>query len=119
MKQLVQVPAQVINMNPRADRSWKLVFETPELSGEDVKLLADTFQGQGWLVFKPNASGVAAEEVPADVADVKTKSQSKRLRDVIFIYWKQQGGNNDFETFYRVTLEKLIEHIKDKLVEEA
>lgn len=115
MKQLIQVPAQCVNMNPKADRSWKLVFETRELHGEEVGLLADTFQGEGWLVFKPNAEGVANEEVPEDIADSGTKSQSKRLRDVIFVLWKQKGGKGDFETFYRVYLEKLIEYTKSKL----
>ena len=115
---LIQVPAQVVGMNPKADKSWKLVFETRELMGEEVKLLVDTFQGEGWLVFKPNSDGVAVEEVPKDIADSGAKSQSKRLRDVIFVYWKQQGGKGDFETFYRVTLEKLIDYVKSKLIQE-
>lgn len=101
-------------MNPRADRSWKIVFETRELSGDEVKLLADNFQGEGWLVFKPN-SDISLAEIPQDQAEPGTKSQSKRLRDVIFILWKQKGGKGDFETFYRVYLEKLIEYTKSKL----
>lgn len=118
MTKLIQVPAMVINMNPRADKSWKLVFETRELRGEEVKLLADTFQGEGWLVFKPNSDGVAVDEVPESIADSKSKSQSKRLRDVIFVLWKQKGGEGDFETFYRVSLETLIDYIKTKLEKE-
>ena len=112
--ELVSVPAQVVNMNPKADRSWKLVFETRELKGDEVKILADNYQGEGWLLFKPNGT-IAIEEVPKDIAESGTKSQSQRLRDVIFVLWKQKGGEGDFETFYRVTLEKLIEFIKSKL----
>ena len=114
MSDLIQVPAQVINMNPRQDRSWKIVFETRELSGEEVKLLADNFQGEGWLVFKPNGD-IAVAEIPKGKADSGTKSQSERLRDVIFVLFKQKGGKGDFETFYRVYLEKLIEYTKTKL----
>ena len=117
MSDLVQVPAIVVNMNPKADRSWKLVFETRELSGDEVKILADSFQGEGWLVFKPNED-IKQSEIPADVADSGTKSQSQRLRDVLFVLWKQKGGKGDFESFYRVNLEKFIEFTKSKLTPE-
>lgn len=115
-RQLVQVPAQVTNLNPRADRSWKLTFETRELSGEEVKILADNFQSEGWLVFSPNE--IKTVDMPKGDADSGAKSQSQRLRDVIFIMWKQRGGKGDYETYYRTQLERLIEHIKSKLEKE-
>ena len=115
---LVQVPAQVVNMNPKADRSWKLVFETRELNGDEVKILADNFQAEGWLVFKPNDT-ITPEDIPEGDADSGVKSQSKRLRDVSYILWKQKGERGDFETFYRVYLEKLIEFTKSKLEPES
>jgi hypothetical protein len=114
---LIQVPAQVINMNPRADRSWKIAFETRELTGDQVKILADNFQGEGWLVFSPNE--IEAPDIPTTEANSGTKSQSERLRDVIFILWKQRGGKGDFEHFYRVMLEQLIEYVKTKLEPET
>lgn len=116
---MIQVPAQVVNMNPRADRSWKIVFETRELTGEDVKVLADSFQGEGWLVFKPNSLGVELADVPEGVAEVGTKSQSQRLRAVMFLYWKHLGKKGDFDSFYRTQYEKLIELYKEKLPEEV
>jgi hypothetical protein len=114
MNELVSVPAQVVNMSPKQDRSWKLVFETRELQGEEVKILADNFQGEGWLLFKPNGT-IDIDEVPNDVAESGAKTPSQRLRAVLYIMWKQQGGKGDFESFYRTQLEKLIEHIKSRL----
>lgn len=114
---LIQVPAQLIGMNPRADRSWRLQYETRELTGDEAALLANNFQGEGWLVFKPNGD-ISEEEVPEGLADSGTKSQSQRLRDVIFILWKQKGGKGDFETYYRTSLERLIEVVKEQLQEE-
>lgn len=119
MKQLlISVPAQVVNMNPKADRSWKLIFETRELSGDEVKILADNFQGEGWLVFKPNEE-VALADIPEGVADAGVKSPSQRLRGKIFILWKALGGKGDFEAFYRTYLDKLIEYVDSKIPEEG
>lgn len=116
-KPLVSVPAQVAGMNPRADRSWKLVFETRELSGDEVKILADHYQGEGWLLFKPNDEIVEAE-IPQTQAESGTKSQGQRLRDIIFIDWKQHGERGDFESYYRTYMEKLIEYAKSRLTPE-
>lgn len=113
--QIIQVPAQCVDFKPRQDRSYKLVFETRELTGDHVALLANTFQGEGWLVYKPNSTGIIPEEVPDEDASSGVKSQSQRLRDVVFILWKQQGGKGDFESFKRTYFEKLIEYTKSKL----
>lgn len=114
MAELITVPAQVVNMNPKADRSWKLVFETRELAGDEVKVLADNFQGEGWLLFKPNGT-VALSEVPEGIAEAGVKSPGQRLRSVIYLLWEQQGKKGDFESFYRTTMEKMIDLIKSKL----
>jgi hypothetical protein len=116
---LIQVPAIVQNMNPKADRSWKLVFETRELSGDEVKILADNFQGEGWLVFKPNSEGISQKEIPVETADAGMKTPSQRLRASIMVWYKQSGAKGDPEAFYRTTMEKLIEYVQSKIPEEG
>lgn len=116
MSVLVQIPAQILDFKPKADRSWRLTFGTRELSGEDVKVLADNFQGEGWLVFNPNGE-VSPEEVPTDLADAGVKSPAQRLRAVIYLLWKQRGSKGDFESYYRTSIEKLVEHVGAQLDE--
>lgn len=117
MSELIQVPASVIGMSPRQDRSWRIAFETRELAGEEVKVLADNLQGEGWLVYKANGE-LHADEIPTGKADAGTKSSSQRLRDVIFILYKQRSPKVDFETFYRTIMEQMIEFVKGKLEDE-
>lgn len=111
---LVQVPASVVNMNPRADRSWRLQFETRELNGDEVKILADNFQGEGWLVFKPNDT-ISPDEIPETTAEPGVRTPSQRLRATIMVLWQQKGAKGDPEAFYRTTMEQLIEYMKTKL----
>ncbi len=112
----IQLPAQVTNMRPRADRSWKLEFETRELSGNEVKLLADNFQGEGWLLFKPNLdSEVELNDIPDTDADAGIESPSVRLRKRLFVLWKQQGQKGSFDNFYRDYIQKFMEYVESKL----
>lgn len=114
---LIQTPAQVMSMNPRADRSWRIAFETPELSGENVKLLADNFQGEGWLLFKPNSQGVDLGEVPIVDADAGIESPSVRLRKRMYAYWRQNQVKGSFEAFYFANMQKYIATWESKLEE--
>jgi hypothetical protein len=114
--QLIQVPAQVVDLKPRQDKSWKISFETRELGGDEVGFLADNFQGEGWLVFKANADGIEVEDIPESEAESGVKTPSQRLRAKIFILWKQHGSKpRDFESFYRTTMQKFEEAIESKL----
>lgn len=118
MGQLIQVPVLVTNFKPRKDRSWRIEFETRELSGDEVKLLAESYQGEGYLVFKPNASDIALEDIPEGEADAGVKTPSHRYRSKLYVYWKQHGGveaMGSFDNFYRAHYDKLGEVLESKL----
>lgn len=112
----MQVPAQIVDFRPKADRSYKITFETRELSGHDVALLADNFQGEGWMLFRPNGD-ISSEEVPKTVADSGTKTPSQRLRAIIYLLYKQKGGKSSFDAYYHTSIEKLIDLIREELDE--
>lgn len=112
---LIQVPAIVAGMSPRQDRSWKLTFETRELTGEEVKILADHFQGEGHLLFKPNADDISLSEIPDTDADAGIESPSVKLRKRIYLLWKQQGQKGSFDNFYLATIAKFMEAIEGRL----
>lgn len=112
-QRLIQVPAQIIDFRPRADRSYRIAFETRQLSGEELAILGDNFHGEGWLVFSPNE--LQAEDVPVTDADAGVKSPSQRLRSVLYVWWQQLGSPGSFEVFYQTQYSKLIEYVKEKL----
>jgi hypothetical protein len=45
----------------------------------------------------------------------KGKTKAQRLRGVIYILWEQSQTDLDFDTFYDVWMEKIIDLIKTKL----
>jgi hypothetical protein len=112
---LFQVPAQMVGFTPKKDRSYKLTFDTRELSGEEVSLLANNYQQEGWLLYKPNEE-IELKEVPTEDASVRTKTPSQQLRNAIYVLWEQSGAGGDPEAFYRATMARLTDLIKSKLI---
>lgn len=114
-KQLI-LPVEVLDIRPRADKSWKISYETRELTGSEVAILADNLHGAGWMAFSPNE--IQVMDIPSTPAEPGTKTPSQRLRATIMVLWKQQGSKGDPESFYRAYTERLIEYVKSKLGDE-
>jgi hypothetical protein len=112
---VIQVPVQVSDLKPYKDRSWKVSFSTRELNGDEVKVLVDSFQGEGWLVFSPNE--LTEKDIPSEEADsgMEGKTLAQRLRSVLYVFWAEAGKKGNFSEFYERFMEKQIESIKEKL----
>lgn len=113
--------AQVDGLTTRKDRTVKLTFVTQELPPKDAGQL---FALQNELV----GLGIARNELTDD--DVKLlreskfgvdaipnqKSQSKRIRDVLYVLWRQ--NNEGFETseaYYNHKTNEILNHLKSKI----
>ena len=111
---MFQVPAQIESVSTRKDRTIKLVVGTSELDPIEAAQIMMLNQSQGWFLFKEDE--IQSSEVPKENTDLEeTKTPSQRLRAVIFVYWKEKGGNGDFNTFYRRQMEKIINRVKGEL----
>ena len=110
----VQIPAIFSKITSRADKSYKIEFETREL-GQDAAMLMGLLQTEGWLLFAPNEH--QESDVPDEKADTMTgqKTKSQRLRGVIFKIWESKGSNGSFETYYQNYMETIIEQLKEKI----
>jgi hypothetical protein len=108
-----QVQAILTSLSMSADKGMRMGFSTNELTDEDRLLATKYHQQFGWLMFKPNPFTV--EDMPKETAEDKNKTPSKRLRASLFILWKQEGENGDFEVYYREKMEKLIKYVQEKL----
>lgn len=95
------------------DGGLSIGFHTKELSPEE-KALAMMHQGQaGWLVFAENE--VPKAEMPKGDADLRQKTPSQRMRNVIYILWQQSATDIPFPQFYEEYMEKLIVQVKEAL----
>jgi len=111
---MLKVPTTFDGYSSRADGSLGLRFTTQEMS--DTSDIHRHVRQSGWLLFSEN--DIQSGDVPKEQA-TDNKTPSKRLRDVLFVLFAQEGGKGDFELFYRERMEKLIEFVKGKLEPEV
>lgn len=113
---LFQAPAELLKIETLTN-TLKLTFETQELPEADVaKLFGLRKLSIGWLLFK--SSEIKTEDIPEYDPEQfdEDKSPSQRLRDVLFVYYKQKGMKPEgFNAFYAAQLEKITEQYKAKL----
>ena len=101
------------------DKTYRLVFETSELSPDKLSQLGQSLQKAGYLAFK--ADPFKTEELQtldgleADYDD-GGKRPSQRLRAVLFRLWEQDSqGYKDFNLYYDFKMNEIIKHFKSKL----
>lgn len=109
----------VETISTRQDGSLKLTISTQEI---DSSKAGELFQLRGkfikCLLSDTNITKLEEELVDNTqlVSGKKNKSASQRLRAVLFRLNEVNGGNEEnFETFYKGELERIIEHYKGKL----
>jgi hypothetical protein len=120
MSKLVTFNCQVETIQSRKDNTLKVVLGTQELT-EGGKLFP--LQNKLCTIGIVANEALSQEEIELlqssklGMDDIpNAKSPSQRLRNVLFIFWKQNdGGYSDFNLFYQNRIDKIIDSIKAKL----
>lgn len=113
-----KLPAIFNKITSLADRSYKLEFSTRELSGQDATILMNQLHDEGWLLFSPN-NDITEQDIPETKADPmldNSKSPQQRLRDRMFVYYKEtKGETTNFQYWYENELNRIGQVYLDKL----
>lgn len=85
------------------------------MTGEEISTIASFANKEVWIGMSDLA--ITKLDVPEEMVEFKgDKSDSQRLREVLYVYWEQKSGKKQtFEAFRKVQMSKFIQLIKDKL----
>jgi hypothetical protein len=112
----LQVQTVIGSVSSRKDKSLRLSVTTPELSTTERAKFMDM---QGVLcetLFQP--ADVPFAEIDKVETDMDQKSPSQRLRNVLYILFKQNPEGHDlFPAYYNHKMEGILEHLKGKIDE--
>lgn len=108
----------VENIATRRDGTIKVTLGTQELSqGKAGELFA--LNGKLAAVYispKDSINQKEMDQVDSVDVDLPGKSQSQRLRSVLFVLFEQDHeGHKDFKSYYHSKTEVIIEHMKSKI----
>lgn len=112
------IAAQVESVSTRRDRTVKIVIGSQELSPANAGELMGLANKLVAVYISPKETLTQAELNQVDAIDPEFpgKSQSQRLRAVLFVLWQHAPeGYKDFDVFYKFQTEKIIDNIKSKL----
>lgn len=109
----IQTQAIITSISSKVDGSLGLRVATPELSTNEKALFME-LQGLNLEISIVPKDAEFAPEYKVD-KEIQQKHPSARLRAVLWRVWEQDGQQGDFDTYYKNTMEKLIEHFKEKL----
>ena len=98
----------ITGIRSKVDRSLGLTCSTPELSTDERALFMEIQGINLEALFKPTEEKTDLKEVTGEFGE---KKPSQRLRAVLFILWKQRGEKEDFEVFYKIQMEKVIDKV--------
>lgn len=114
---MITLPAIINPPRIRKDGSCAISFDSRELNAEEIFTILQMRHSEGWLVFSENQNEIV---IPEEQAEIDEKSASERLRNVLYVWYKQETEAGRyvglFETFRKERMEKLIEIVKSKLV---
>lgn len=117
MSNPIQLPVIVTSLATKVDGSISIKLETRELSGQDSAKLFDLRGSEAWAIISPSEIKEEDVKLPNERPDpaIGQKTPSQRLRAVLYRLWEQNKSGTDFESFYRIRLEQVIDKFKEKL----
>ena len=112
----ISTPAIVTSIRAKVDHSLSFSVSTPELDNTE-KVAFMELQGMNTTMTIVPLDELNVLEMKVK-GDLEQKTPSQRLRNVLYILWKQGHTDTDFEEFYKKQMETIIGKVKEKLESE-
>ena len=116
---MITLSAQIEGFGSRADKSWKLILGTQELTPNEIGTIGSMQNQVCFVAINPDPFTSDQKEVientKAELSE-HGKTQSQRLRGVLFVNWENENqGYENFHDYYISNMDKIINHYKRKL----
>lgn len=113
------IPSILSTFTSLKDKTLKVVFETNEVTPEQMTSIAQNIQQFGYLAFKRESFSKDEEKKLAELESTyepKNKSKSQQLRAVLYLnYNKNNKGFSTFDNYYNSEMIQITNHFKNKL----
>jgi len=112
---ILQFSAQIDSAKANNDRTISLKIDTQELSSEETAKIFAMFQKQIWIAIAETSISKEQLNIPEVLNEMDTKSPSQRLRDRMFVVFKEKKVAGTFDEWYKKQLETIGENYLAKI----
>jgi len=115
---MFQIQAQVDGVKTLQNNSLKISLETQDISLFTPEEIAELFRLNKktvWVALKEQPVKVEDLDIKPAPKEKGEKTPSQRLRGALYVLWEQSRVQDDFDTFYKKQMEKIIDFVKEKL----
>lgn len=114
----ILIAAVVDKITTLKDNSVKMTLDTQELTPARAGELFTLRNSLATVYISPaEITSREMAQVDAIEPEMPGKSPSQRMRNTLFILWKQDHeGYNEFDSYYKAKMEKFIEELKNNIV---
>jgi hypothetical protein len=110
--------ATLEGLSTRMDNTIKVTIGTQEMNSQQAASLFE-LRGKFCKVLLSSTAIESKEVEQVDSLPIKdesnNKSNSQRLRSVLFINWQQSKQTTNFDDYYNSEMNRIIDHYKSKL----
>jgi len=116
---MFQVPSTITKVSTMGDRSLRLQIDVErELSPEENALVFSLYNRMGFFIFKE--AEIKEEDLlalPDETLEFKDqKTSSEKLRNRLFVYYKETFGKTDgFDEWRKKEMDRIGQHYLDKI----
>lgn len=114
----ILIAAVVDKITTLKDNSVKITLDTQELTPARAGELFTLRNSLATVYISPaEITSREMAQVDAIEPEMPGKSPSQRMRNVMFLLWRQDHeGYNEFDGYYKSKMEKFIEELKNNIV---
>lgn len=111
-----QIQAVLSKASTMADNTVRLQFDCQETTPDEMATLFDMKNKIGWLFFQESRVSLDdLKSLPEIKVERGQKTPSERLRAVLYVLWESEPSGMNFDNFYIMKVNSLIDWIKTKL----
>lgn len=113
---ITQCSAQIDKITAKNDRTLAVTIGTQEMSPSDSSYLFSLLEKQIWVAFAETTITKEDLNIPEVVVEKGRKTPSQRLRDRMFVFWKERKILEKFDDWYENQLDEIGAKYLSKLL---
>jgi hypothetical protein len=114
----ILIPAILTGYGPKADKSWRVALNINEPNAEQKVIIDRLFQQSCYVLIKEGEIRKEEQSLidSLEAKEFKIKTNSQRLKGVLYRVWEQHHTANMTEKeYYDFEMNRIIDHYKSKL----